>query len=114
MHPNLTANELAVLHAAANGATYAVIGRRLGLNEKSVAKIALRMARKLRATNITHSVHRAHELRVMTEHPDCGDRAAYLRHRRRGEEACWRCLVANAEHAVKQRAGELTVAATPP
>ena len=102
--PRLSENEREVLRRAAHGKTYAIIARELGLVEKSVSKIAFRMARKLGAHNITNAVHLAHELRVFTERADCGDRAAYLRHRRRREEACWRCLAANAAHEVEMRA----------
>ena len=100
----LTDNERSVLHRAARGDTYAVIARDLGLAEKSVGKIAFRMARKLGAHNITNAVHLAHELRIFTERPGCGDRAAYLRHLRRPEPACWRCLAANAAHEAERRA----------
>ncbi|WP_406425693.1 helix-turn-helix transcriptional regulator (plasmid) [Streptomyces sp. NBC_00873] len=102
--PSLTENERTVLHRAAQGHTYAVIARDLGLAEKSVSKIALRLARKLGALNITNAVHLAHERRVLTEREDCGDRSAYLRHWRRNEPACWRCLAANAAHEAERRA----------
>ena len=106
--PSLSANERTVLHRAARGHTYAVIARDLGLAEKSVSKIALRLNRKLGALNITHAVHLAHERRIVTERADCGDRAAYLRHLRRKEPACWRCLAANAAHEVEMRAARKT------
>lgn len=103
--PVLTGMELAVLKGAAEGQTYAVLGARLGLNEKSVAKIAVRLGRKLGARNITHAVHLAHHVGLL---PDCqGDRASYLRHLKRGEPTHAICRAANAEHAVEQRAGRL-------
>lgn len=103
----LTANELGVLRGAAAGQTYAVIGRQLGLNEKSIAKIAFRAARKLGARNITNAVWVATLTGVIGRYPDCGDRAAYLRHLRRKETPCPACRAANARHGVAQRAGQL-------
>ena len=105
--PLLTTNELAVLTGAAAGHTYAVIGHRLGLNEKSIAKIAFRAARKLGARNITNAVWVATLAGVIGRYPDCGDRAAYLRHLRRRETPCPACRGANARHGVEQRAGRL-------
>lgn len=104
----LTDNELAVLRRAAHGETYAVIGRHLGYQEKSVSKMALRLARKLGARNIAHAVHLATAADLIGNSPDCGDRAAYLRHLRHGEAPCTPCRAANARHAVAQRAGQLT------
>ncbi|GGU62202.1 helix-turn-helix domain-containing protein [Streptomyces lavendofoliae] len=57
----LTDTEYAVLRQAAMGDTYAVIAERMGYTEKSVAKMALRLARKLGARNITHAVYLACE-----------------------------------------------------
>lgn len=65
----------------------------------------------LRATNITHAVHLGHLQHLIGARPDCGDRAAYLRHLRRHEPTCPACKAANAEHAVAQRAGTLKEAA---
>jgi DNA-binding CsgD family transcriptional regulator len=104
----LTDNELAVLRRAAHGETYAVIARRLGYQEKSVSKMALRLARKLGARNIAHAVHLATAADLIGTGPDCGDRAAYLRHLSRREDPCTPCRAANARHAVAQRAGQLT------
>ncbi|MFE4671071.1 helix-turn-helix transcriptional regulator [Streptomyces sp. NPDC056723] len=108
----LTDNELAVLQRAAHGETYAVIAQRLGYKEKSVSKMALRLARKLGARNISHAVHLATAASLIGTSPDCGDRAAYLRHLRRGEDPCAPCRAANARHAVAQRAGQLAKEAT--
>jgi DNA-binding CsgD family transcriptional regulator len=55
----LTGTEFAVLRQAAHGDTYAVIAMRMGYTHKSVSKIALRLARKLGARNITHAVYLA-------------------------------------------------------
>jgi DNA-binding CsgD family transcriptional regulator len=107
----LTAAELAVLRHAAHGYTYAHIGRLLGYQEKSVSKMALRAARKLGARSITNAVHIATVAQLVGARPDCGERAAYLRHRRRGETACPACKAANARHGVAQRAGQLKDAA---
>lgn len=101
--PVLTDTELAVLRGAAEGLTYAVIGRRLGLNEKSVSKIAVRVIRKLGARNITHAVHIGHSVGLLWR--DClGDRASYLRHLYRGEPTHAACRAANARHNAEQRA----------
>lgn len=105
--PELTANERSVLWGAAQGETYARIASRLGYAEKSVNKMAFRLARKLGARNITHAVHLAGMAGLIGERPDCGDRAAYLRHLRRGDTPCLACRAANARHAVDQRAGRL-------
>lgn len=61
----------------------------------------------LGAQNITHAVHLAGMAGLIGERPDCGDRAAYLRHLRRGDTPCIACRAANARHAVDQRAGRL-------
>lgn len=106
--PDLTPNERAVLWGAAQGETYARIASRLGYAEKSVNKMAFRLARKLDARSITHAVHLAHIRGLIGTYPDCGDRAAYLRHLRRREPTCTACRAANARHAVDQRAGRLT------
>jgi DNA-binding CsgD family transcriptional regulator len=107
----LTETELAVLRLAARGHTYAQIGRDLGYQEKSVAKMALRAARKLEARSITHVVHIATLRGLIGARDDCGDRNAYLRHLRRGETPCPACRNANTAHAAEQRGGQLKDAA---
>jgi len=59
---------------------------------------------KLGASSSAQAVDLAHRRRLMTEREGCGNRAAYLRHLRRPEPACWRCLAANAAHEVEMRA----------
>jgi DNA-binding CsgD family transcriptional regulator len=88
----LTANELAVLRGASEGDTYAVIAARLGLAEKSVGKIAFRLARKLGASNITHAVLLACRAGILDGRPQRhGDHAGYAAHLYRGEDPCEAC-----------------------
>jgi DNA-binding CsgD family transcriptional regulator len=87
--PVLTDNELEVLRRAAGGETYAVIARDLGYQEKSVSKMALRLARKLGANNITHAVHLAHLVGLLRRERH-GDHAGFTAHVRRGEDP-WVC-----------------------
>jgi len=89
--PFLTPNELTVLERAANGETYAGIARALGYAEKSVSKIALRLARKLGANNITHAVFIAVQLRILDPGRRHGDHAGFAAHRYRREEPCEAC-----------------------
>lgn len=102
--PLLTANELAVLRGASEGDTYAVIAARLGLAEKSVSKIAFRLARKLGARNITHAVWLACQTDVLEPKRRHGDHAGYLQHRRRGEDACDACKAANGRYSGARKA----------
>ena len=88
--PSLTENELSVLRRAANGDTYAVIARSLGFQEKSVSKMALRLARKLGANNITHAVFLACQMRILDPTQRHGDHAGFAAHVRRGEDP-WAC-----------------------
>lgn len=100
----LTDPELAILAGSARGHTYAQIGRTLGYQEKSVGKMALRAARKLGARSVTQAVHIATLRGLIGARPDCGDRAAYLRHLRRGDTPCPACRNANTAHVAQQRA----------
>lgn len=61
----------------------------------------------LHAANITNAVWVATLAGLIGQYPDCGDRAAYLRHLRRKETPCPACRAANARHGVEQRAGRL-------
>jgi DNA-binding CsgD family transcriptional regulator len=87
--PLLTDNELEVLRRAAAGQTYATIAAELGYQEKSVSKMALRLARKLGATNITNAVHLAHVAGILRRERH-GDHAGFTAHVRRGEDP-WAC-----------------------
>ena len=101
MTADLTANERAVLWAAAQGDTYAVIASRLGLHDKSVNKIAFRLARKLEARNITHAVFLACQAGILDGRPQRhGDHAGYEAHRRRGEDPtqCEPCRVGERDY----------------
>lgn len=103
----LTDIERLVLWHAAHGHSYASMARLLGYTRQSMVNVGCRAVRKLGATNITNAVYRGAEAHLIGALPDCGDRAAYLRHLRRKEPACPACKAANAEHAVAQRAGLL-------
>ncbi|MCX4885926.1 LuxR C-terminal-related transcriptional regulator [Streptomyces sp. NBC_00847] len=105
--PSLTDNELAVLERAANGDTYATIARDLGYQEKSVAKMALRLARKLGACNITHAVLLACRAGILDGRPRSqrhGDHGGYTNHQKRGEEACEACRAGERAYQVQRRA----------
>ncbi|MFC8273787.1 LuxR C-terminal-related transcriptional regulator [Streptomyces sp. NPDC057271] len=60
-----------------------------------------------KALNIAHAVHLAGMAGLIGQRPDCGDRAAYLRHLRRREDPCLACRAANARHEADRRAGRL-------
>lgn len=92
MKPALTENELEVLRRAANGETYAVIAAALGYQEKSVSKMALRLARKLGAANITNAVLLACHAGLLDGRPQRhGDHAGYAAHIYRREDPCGLC-----------------------
>jgi DNA-binding CsgD family transcriptional regulator len=107
----LTRIEHLMLWHAAHGHTYASMARSLGYTRQSAANIGVRIVRKLGAANITNAVYLAVSNNLIGTHPDCGDRAAYLRHLRSKEPPCRACKNANATHAVAQRAGLLKDAA---
>lgn len=90
MKPELTPTEMEVLRRAADGDTYAAIAQALGYQEKSVSKMALRLARKLGARNITNAVHRAHLAGILRRERH-GDHAGYAAHLYRGEDPCDLC-----------------------
>ncbi|MFD4921184.1 response regulator transcription factor [Streptomyces goshikiensis] len=101
--------ETQVLRLAARGSTIAAIARTLGSTPPAVQDSRHRLMAKLGARNIAHAVHLGTLLGLIGQYSDCGDRAAYLRHLRRKEAACPACKLANARHAVDQRAGRLAV-----
>lgn len=102
--PSLTANEFTVLERAANGDTYATIARDLGYQEKSVSKMALRLARKLGANNITHAVFLACQLRILDPARRHGDHAGFNAHKYRGEDPCQACWDGEREYRAERRA----------
>ncbi|WP_032761161.1 hypothetical protein, partial [Streptomyces alboviridis] len=57
----------------------------------SVSKMALRLARKLGANNITHAVYLAVAAGLLDPARRHGDHAGFVAHRRRGEEPCEAC-----------------------
>ncbi|MEU9415204.1 helix-turn-helix transcriptional regulator [Streptomyces sp. NPDC048272] len=105
--PVLTDTELAVLAGAAEGDTYAVIGARLGLHEKSVSKMAVRAGRKLGARGITNAVLLACRAGLLDGRPQRhGDHAGYEAHRRRGEDPklCELCSAGERAHKAALKA----------
>ena len=54
--PSLTQHEMSVLQGVADGETYAQIGQRIYLTEKSVSNVATRVMRKLGARTMPHAV----------------------------------------------------------
>ncbi|MFD8899851.1 response regulator transcription factor [Streptomyces ardesiacus] len=111
--PALTPSELAVLERAANGHTYALIARDLGYQEKSVSKMALRLARKLGARNITHAVFLAVAAGVLDPRRRHGDHAGFVAHRRRGEEPCEACWDGERAYRRDRRAARKATQTTP-
>jgi len=98
---SLTPNEVTVLQRAAQGETYATIAHSLGYAEKSVNKMAYRLARKLGASNITHAVFLACQAGLLDGRPRRhGDHAGFAAHVRRGEEPCGVCW--DGERAYRQ------------
>lgn len=90
--PLLTTNELLVLQRASEGFTYAAIAADLVMAEKSISKIALRLARKLGARNITHSVFLACQAGILDgSRRRHGDHAGFAAHVYRGETPCDWC-----------------------
>lgn len=102
--PSLSPRQLEVLRAVAAGATYREIARGWGIDEMSVRGYGHRILRALDAKSIAHAVHLAQ--RLLTERPDCGRPAAYHRHLRAGEPACYRCLDDRAARARQTRAAK--------
>jgi DNA-binding CsgD family transcriptional regulator len=98
----LTAVETEILRRAANGQTYAAIGREMGYQEKSVSKMALRLARKLGAYNITHAVHLAHLSGVLRRERH-GDHAGFAAHVYRDEDPCDDCKAGERAYRADQR-----------
>jgi DNA-binding CsgD family transcriptional regulator len=93
-----------VLNRVARGASYRQIGRDLGISENTSRGYGTSAITKLGAESMAHAVHLAHCAGLIGMYPDCGDRAAFLRHWRRGEIADIKCRRANADNAARQRA----------
>lgn len=108
MRGRLTARQREVLWHRAQGLTGPQIARVLSLAVSTVSYRERCIVHVLDARNITHAVYLATEQHLIGARLDCGDRAAYVRHRRRGEIPCAACKAANARHGVEQRAGLLT------
>ncbi|MFK0182024.1 response regulator transcription factor [Streptomyces xanthochromogenes] len=107
MRQQLTSRQREVLWHRAQGLTGPQIARVLSLAVSTVSYREKCIVHALDARNVMHAVHLATEQHLIGARPDCGDRAAYLRHRRRGETPCSACKAANARHGVEQRAGLL-------
>ncbi|MFI6560361.1 response regulator transcription factor [Streptomyces sp. NPDC050534] len=102
----LTDVEAEVLRRAANGQTYAAIAHELGYQEKSVSKMALRLARKLDARNIAHAVLLACRAGILDGRPRSqrhGDHGGYTQHQKRGEDACQACKAGERDYQVERR-----------
>ena len=99
--------ERTVLWHAAQGLTIAATARAMDKSAPAVQDARHRLLKKLDAASIVHAVHLAGMAGLIGQYPDCGDRAAYLRHLRRREPACLACRAANAVHEADRRAGRL-------
>jgi DNA-binding CsgD family transcriptional regulator len=108
---SLTGNEMRVLRCAANGQTYAAIAQSLGYQEKSVSKMALRLARKLGASNITHAVFLACRAGILDPSRRHGDHAGFAAHRYYGEEPCAACWEGERAYRRQRRAARKANAA---
>lgn len=106
----LSARQLDMLRRVAAGQSWQQIGKELGITIGGVGSLNKQILLKLGATTAAQAVDVAHRRRLMTERPGCGDRAGYMRHWRRKEPACWRCLAGNAEKAAQQRAASVDAA----
>lgn len=97
---------MTVVRLASQGYTYVAIARTLdppcGLS--SVETMARRAMAKLGAKTITHAVYLAYSRGLIGVYPDCGSNAAYLRHRRREEIRCPKCLLGKAQRDRARRA----------
>ncbi|MER7953877.1 LuxR C-terminal-related transcriptional regulator [Streptomyces sp. NPDC096030] len=104
----LTSLERTVLWHAAQGLTTAATARALSRSVPAVQDARHRLLGKLNAASLTHAVHLAGMAGLIGQYPDCGDRAAYLRHLRRRDDPCLACRAANARHEADRRAGRLS------
>lgn len=107
--PYLSPRQRRILWHRAQGLSGPQIARVEAIAVGTVAYHEQVLVTRLRARNIVHAIHLGHLAALIGSRPDCGDRAAYLRHLRRREVACTACKAANALHAVAQRAGELAL-----
>jgi DNA-binding CsgD family transcriptional regulator len=100
----LSSGELATLQWLARGASYKQVGRHRGVTTKAAESTGHRILVKLGALSMAHAVHIAHCRGIICMYPDCGDRAAYLRHIRRGETPGIMCRKAQARNSRERRA----------
>lgn len=103
----LTPLERTVLWHAAQGLTIAATARAMSKSAPAVQDARHRLLGKLGAASLVQAVHIAGMAGLIGQYEDCGDRAAYLRHLRRREDACLACRAANARHEADRRAGRL-------
>lgn len=94
----VTARQWELLQRVAHGATYRELAADWGIAEITVRGYGHRLMRALGASTIAHAVHIAHSRGLIGPKPDCGDRAAYRRHVRRGESTDMACRLANTEY----------------
>jgi DNA-binding CsgD family transcriptional regulator len=102
----LTARQLDMLRRVAAGQSWRQIGAALGITIGGVGSLNKQILLKLGAASAAQAVDVAHRRRLITERPGCGDRAGYMRHWRRKEPACWRCLAGNAASEAERRASQ--------
>lgn len=105
--PSLTANEMAVLHGAVAGETYAQTAGRIFLTEKSAANVGLRVMAKLGARTMAHAVYLAVQLRILDPNRRHGDHAGFAAHRYHGEEPCEACWEGERAYRRDRRAARL-------
>ena len=103
----LSVRQRQILWLRAQGLSGPQIARREHIAIGTLAYHEQVIVTRLEARNITHAVHLAGMAGLIGEREDCGDRAAYLRHLRRREDACLACRAANARHEADRRAGRL-------
>ncbi|WP_159030388.1 LuxR C-terminal-related transcriptional regulator [Streptomyces sp. CB01201] len=104
MRRQLTAQQREVLWLRAQGLSGPQIARHLSLAVSTIDYRERCIVHALDAANITNAVHLATAEGLIGRYADCGDRAAYLRHWRRGEIACPACKAANARRQAERRA----------
>jgi DNA-binding CsgD family transcriptional regulator len=94
----LSERETRVLWMIAQGNTCKMVARMVTprVTENTIKATSHHILVKLGASTITHAVFIALTQGLIGTHADCGDRAAYMRHRRRGETACAKCLIGKA------------------
>lgn len=104
--PALSERQLEILRLRAGGFTGPQIAAALHCAVSTVDYHERVIVHVLQARNITNAVHLGHTLGLIAPREDCGSRAAYVRHLRRGEPTDPACRSANAQYMAERRAGE--------